>query len=98
MLDHKGTILLETKRLILRRFSPDDIEQIYNNCWSNYEVWKWTSYAPMECVDDVINVADMFTDKWLNAYERPNRYSWAIELKSTNEVIGRLFGMNPMIT
>lgn len=94
-MDHKGTVMLETNRLILRRFAPDDIDQIYNNCWSDYEVWKWTNYAPMKSIDDVKNAAQMFTEEWLNAYERPNRYSWAIQLKSTNEVVGRFFGMHP---
>ena len=92
---HKGTVTLETERLILRRFTMADLEQIFYNCWSDAEVWKWTRYNPMHCVEDVINVAEMFTDKWLNAYDRPNRYSWAIQLKTSNEVIGRFFGMNP---
>lgn len=95
MLSHKGTITLETKRLILRRFSSGDIEQIFHNCWSDYEVWKWTNYAPMHSIDDVRNAAEMFTEGWLNAYERPNRYSWAIQERSSGEVIGRFFGMHP---
>lgn len=92
---HKGTVTLETERLILRQFTMGDLEQIYDNCWSNPEVWKWTSYEPMHCMDDVIKIAEMFTDKWLGAYEQPNRYSWAIQLKSSGEVIGRFFGMHP---
>lgn len=92
---HKGTITLETERLILRQFTIEDLQQIFNNCWSDPEVWKWTNYKPMHCVEDVINTAEMFTDKWLDAYEKPNRYSWAIQLKSTDEVIGRFFGMYP---
>ncbi len=92
---HKGTVRLETERLILRRFTIEDLEQMYQNCWSDFEVWKWTSYKPMQNLDDVINSAEMFTDKWLGAYDRPNRYSWAIQLKASGEVIGRFFGMNP---
>lgn len=92
---HKGTVTLETKRLILRRFTIDDLEQIFYNCWSDTEVWKWTNYKPMQCVEDVINIAEMFTDKWLGAYDKPNRYSWAMQLKSSGEVIGRFFGMYP---
>lgn len=92
---HKGTVRLETERLILRRFTMVDLEQIYYNCWSDPEIWKWTSYKPMNCLEDVINIAEMFTDKWLGAYDRPNRYSWAIQFKATGEVIGRLFGMHP---
>jgi [ribosomal protein S5]-alanine N-acetyltransferase len=94
-MNHKGTVMLETERLILRRFTMEDLEQMFNNCWSDFEVWKWTSYKPMKSVHDVIHVAEMFTDEWLGAYERPNRYSWAIELKSSGEIIGRFFGMHP---
>lgn len=92
---HKGTVYLETKRLILRRFKKEDIKQIYYNCWSDKEVWKWTNYAPMDCIDDVMTNAHMFTDNWMDQYERKNRYSWAIQLKETGEVIGRYFGMHP---
>lgn len=92
---HKGTERLETERLILRRFVLEDLEQIYYNCWSDPDVWKWTNYEPMPHIGDVQNAANMFTKNWLDAYERPNRYSWAIQLKSTGEVIGRYFGMHP---
>jgi ribosomal-protein-alanine N-acetyltransferase len=92
---HKGTLMLETDRLILRRFTIEDLDQMYYNCWMDFEVWKWTSYKPMQKVEDVINIAEMFTEKWLGAYDRTNRYSWAIQLKSTGDVIGRFFGMHP---
>lgn len=94
-MEHKGTVLLETNRLILRRFTLDDMEAIYQNCWQYPEVWQWTNYKPMHCLADVQEKAEMFTPGWLGAYERPNRYSWAIVLKSTGEVIGRMFGMHP---
>lgn len=92
---HKGTAILETPRLILRRFVSDDAAPMFENCWSDPEVWKWTNYALMRCMADVRDKAQMFTDAWLGAYARPNRYSWAIELRATGEVIGRMFGMHP---
>ena len=49
---HKGTVTLETERLVLRRFIIGDLEQIFNNCWGDPEVWKWTKYKPMHSVDD----------------------------------------------
>ncbi len=94
-MEHKGTVVLETKRLVLRPFSMEDLEQIYYNCWCDKDVWKWTRYAPMNCIEDVITAANMFTPNWLNAYQRPDRYSWAIQLKESGEVIGRYFGMHP---
>lgn len=94
-MEHKGTIQIETEHLLLRRFRPDDLMDIYENCWADPDVWKFTSYEPMKCVEDVVNKAGMFTKKWFDAYERPNRYSWAIELKKTGKPIGRMFGMHP---
>ena len=72
-MEHKGTITLETERLILRRFVPEDMEQIFNNCWSDYEVWKWTNYAPMHKIEDVVNNAKMFTDRWLGNCVKRNK-------------------------
>ena len=93
-MEHKGTVRLETPRLLLRRFTIDDFVPMYENCWSDHDVWKWTNYVPLNCLEDVKNSANMFTEKWLS-YENPKRYSWAIQLKSSGEVIGRMFGMHP---
>ena len=92
---HMGTAVLETPRLILRRFVPEDLEPMFRNCWCEQAVWKWTNYAPMNSVSDVILKANMFTSRWLGAYSDPKRYSWAICLKADNQPIGRLFGMHP---
>lgn len=92
---HRGTVRLETGRLILRRFTEDDLVPVFQNCWSDNEVWKWTNYKPMHCIEDVLTSANMFTKEWLEAYDRRGRYSWAIQCKESGEVIGRLFGMHP---
>ena len=89
---HKGTITLETERLILRRFIPSDLEPMFHNVWSNYNVWKWTNYEPMNSIDDVLKLNNIFTDKWFSKYEHPDYYNWAIHLKSYDEVIGRVRG------
>lgn len=92
---HKGTVTLKTPRLILRRFVLEDLEPMFYHCWSEHDVWKWTNYAPMKTIDDVMTNASMFTPGWLGAYERPNRYSWAIHSKADGIAIGRMFGMHP---
>jgi len=94
LLNHKGTITLETERLILRHFKKDDLEQIYRNCWNDPDVWKWTRYEPMDSIDDVIVLNNIFTDFWFSKYERLDNYDWALQLKSSGEVIGRLKGVN----
>jgi RimJ/RimL family protein N-acetyltransferase/enterochelin esterase-like enzyme len=94
MLKHKGTVTIETERLILRRFQKDDLEQIYHNCWSDPEIWKWTRYEPMDSIDDVIVLNNIFTDFWFSKYERLDNYDWALRHKASGEVIGRLRGIN----
>lgn len=94
-MQHKGTVAIETPRLILRHFVPEDLESMFRHCWSKRDVWKWTNYAPMETIDDVMNRANMFTPRWLGAYDRPDRYSWAIHSKCEGIAIGRMFGMHP---
>lgn len=93
-MEHKGTVTLETERLILRRFVPEDLEPIFYNCWSDFDVWKWTCYLPLNSIEDVIK-ADMFTEGWLGAYQKSKRYNWAMQLKETGEVVGRYSGMHP---
>ena len=94
-MEHKGTVRLETRRLVLRRFVIDDLESFYHNCLSDREVWRWTNYPKMECLADVQEKGGLFTPKWLAAYDQPNRYSWAIAEKPEGPAIGRLFGMHP---
>lgn len=72
-----------------------DLEPMFRNCWSDIQVTQWTNYAPMKTLEDVRQRAGMFTPQWLAAYERPDRYSWAITLKESGEAIGRMFGMHP---
>lgn len=92
---HKGTVKLESERLILRRFVPNDLQSMFRNCWSDFEVWRWTSYDPMNSIDDVLTPNNIFTDFWFAKYKNSNHYDWAIQSKTTNEVIGRIRGMNP---
>ena len=92
IMTHKGTVTLETERLILRRFVKLDLEPMFNNVWSNFEVWKWTKYEPMNSIDDVLTLNNIFTDYWFAKYEKLNFYNWAIQLKSSDEVIGRIRG------
>lgn len=94
-MQHKGTVTIETPRLILRRFEMADLEPMFEHCWSHRKVWQWTNYRPMNTIEEVLRSANMFTPEWLGAYEHPNRYSWAIHHKQDNLPIGRLFGMHP---
>ena len=92
---HKGTVTLETERLILRRYVKDDLEPMFYNCWNDFDVWKWTNYEPMNSIDNVLKLNNIFTDYWFAKYDKPDFYNWAVQLKSSGEVIGRVMGVNP---
>lgn len=40
-MNHKGTVTLETERLILRRFTANDVENAFKNWTSNDNVTKY---------------------------------------------------------
>ena len=94
-MEHKGTVTLETPRLILRPFREEDMESFYRHCLSDYQVWRWTNYPKMESLEDVKKEAGLFTPNWFSAYDRLSRYSWAIAEKPDGPAIGRMFGMKP---
>lgn len=74
---HLGTVTLETQRLILRRFVPEDAEAMYRNWASDPEVTKfltWPAHSSPE-------VSRMILADWCAGYERPDAYQWAIAWK-----------------
>ena len=46
MMDHKGTKTIETERLILRKFSPDDAGAMFNNWANDPEVTRYLTWQP----------------------------------------------------
>jgi ribosomal-protein-alanine N-acetyltransferase len=87
---HKGTVTLETERLILRKFSPDDAEPMYRNWASDPEVSRtvmWQTHDSLEATQKVIA-------SWVEDYESPAKYEWAIVLRSLGEPIGSIAAMS----
>lgn len=85
-LNHQGTIKIETDRLILRRFKIADAGVMYRNWASDDEVTKyltWPTHAN-------VNVTRMVLEDWIQKYNNPDFYHWAIELKQIGEPIGSL--------
>lgn len=90
MLTHKGTQTIETERLILRRFRMEDAQAMFNNWASDDEVTKfmtWSSHDSVETTRWVLR-------DWIDGYEKPNQYQWAITLKKEGEApIGSIGGI-----
>jgi ribosomal-protein-alanine N-acetyltransferase len=77
MMKHKGSITLETERLILRRICIEDSVYMFKNWASDDEVTKfltWPTHTDISVSENVIN-------SWLPLYEKPDYYHWTIILK-----------------
>lgn len=86
MLTHKGTQRLETSRLILRRFTIEDAQQMFRNWASEDEVTKYLTWP----THSDWNVTKMVLSDWSAKYDKLDFYNWAIEQKELKEVIGNI--------
>lgn len=71
---HKGTQTIETKRLILRAFTPDDAEAAFENWMSDLKVTKflrWKTHADISDSRKIVN-------EWVSRSADPEFYQWAI--------------------
>lgn len=84
---HLGTKKLETDRLILRRFTMEDTNAMYNNWASDSEVTKYLTWPYHETV----KVSHTVLTDWTNQYCKDDYYQWAIILKENgDEPIGSI--------
>ena len=83
---HFGTITLETERLILRRFTIEDAESMFNNWASDDEVTKFLTWPTHKSIED----SKWFINFCLDNYSNLSFYNWAIELKDVHELIGNI--------
>ncbi len=90
MMHHTGTIELETKRLILRRFTLDDAAQMYENWASDTEVTRYLTWDAHQGVE----ITQLIVLTWLKNYEEATCYHWAMVYEGC--VIGNvsLFNVN----
>ena len=85
MLIHKGTKLIETDRLLLRKFNSNDAVHMFKNWATDSEVCKFLSWNPHKDLSETKQIVE----GWVNSYT-PKFYFWAIELKDIEEVIGSI--------
>lgn len=85
-MQHKGTVRLETERLILRPFEEEDIDAAFRNWTSDVKVTeflRWPTHGSVEITERVLK-------SWIEAYDDPSYYQWAIEVKELGEPIGTI--------
>ena len=83
-MEHLGTKVLETSRLLLRPFCEADYMAMFENWASDDEVTRYLSWPT--------HTSPEMTRGWLafreSQYGNPAYYGWAIVLKETGEVVG----------
>lgn len=81
---HLGTVTLETERLILRRYVPEDADAMFRNWVNDPDVTRYLTWQPHGSIELTrkINLSDV------SKYDNPSHYQWAVVLKSLNEPIG----------
>ena len=87
---HLGTNNLETSRLFLRPFFPEDDQDLYDKWAKNPEVTKFLSWPAYKSVD----TAHIVLKEWTGLYEKPDFYQWAIVLKELGQPIGSISVVN----
>ena len=86
MLTHIGTNIIETERLILRRFEYSDDEAMLKYWVADEKIQSLYSepvYTTKEAVKGLL-------DKYIGSYENDNYYRWAVIEKNCGECIGQI--------
>lgn len=85
-MNHAGTRTIETKRLILRKFTSEDAENMYKNWAGDEEVTRyltWPAHADVTMSKSIIGL-------WIKETKLLKNYQWCIELKDIKEAIGSI--------
>lgn len=83
---HCGTKTFETKRLICRQFMPEDYEDMFRNWAANPHI----QFEYGEPVYDTVSKVKNLLAKYMEGYQEPDFYRWAIVEKKSEENIGQI--------
>ena len=80
-----GTKIIETKRLILRRFSEQDAKEIYEG-YVNQEKFLYYANKEKRTLEEEIESLNGINEK----YNNPEYYNWLITTKEDKKIIGAI--------
>ncbi len=89
-MENIGTKRLETARLILRKGSLKDAEEIFNNYCTDSLVTKYVTWNVHKSIDDSLN----YLKHWEESYKKDHSYKWLIEDKEISQVVGAIAAIN----
>ena len=76
---------LETERLILRKVTMDDLDDLFDNWGSDVNTTKFLTFKTHSSKEDTMK----FINNWISKYDKGG-FEWAIELKENHQVIGMI--------
>lgn len=85
-MENRGTVRLETPRLILRRFDISDAPAMFRNWAGDPAVTEFLTWPTHTGAD----ISRCVLAEWAGRYAEPDFYQWAIELKAIAEPVGSI--------
>lgn len=85
-MNHCGTQIIETARLILRRFAMTDSADLLELWIADPAVQSEYGEPTYETMDEV----EQLLRKWIAGYDNPAFYRWAVEEKESGRCIGQI--------
>lgn len=83
-MNHKGTITLETGRLILRRYTEEDVPMIYKNYLGDRNIVENLVWKARDNEEETRE----FVKRCIEKYKSNEIYNWLVVIKDTKEIIG----------
>lgn len=81
-----GTAELWTEHLVLRRYRPDDAEQLYEYLGKDPAMYKYSGWNPYATLD----MAKETVQRFIESYDDEHSYSWIIDANGDDVVAGTI--------
>ncbi len=85
-MDPHGTAELRTENLVLRRYHPDDAEQLYKSFGSDPDMYKYSGWNPYATPEMAMETVQHF----IGSYEDEHSYSWVMDARGNDVVAGTI--------
>ncbi len=85
-MEHKGTLTIDGDRIVLRKFSQEDVEATLRNWAGDDKITEFLTWKSHKSIEDTQKVLG----DWIVNYDDKSFYQWAIVLKEIDETIGTI--------
>lgn len=85
-LEHKGSVLIQGRRIILQPFKVSDAFFMFRNWANDPDVTRYMTWFPHKDIQETESVISM----WEEGYAKADFYQWAILLRQIDEPIGSI--------